>query len=99
METLTKLLPVIADLYCVKSGQTGQTALKEKSSKGQIPWHSETRQAATGKEESILQSKAVGALLSLKNLWANISPAVPALCAKGQAMDDAYLSLPYSCFV
>lgn len=61
METLTKLLPVIADLYWVKPGQTGQTPLKVKSSKGQIPWCSQTSQAATGQEESIIQRKAAGA--------------------------------------
>lgn len=61
METLTKLLPVIADLYWVKPGQTGQTPLKEKSSKGQIPWCSQTRQAAIRQEESIIQRIAAGA--------------------------------------
>lgn len=60
MDTLTKLLPAVADLYWVKSGQTGQTPLKVKSSKGQIPWCSQTRQAATGQEESIIQRKAAG---------------------------------------
>ena len=66
METSTKLLPVIADLYWVKPGQTGQTPLKGKPSKGQSPWYSQTGQAATGHEESIIRRKAVGAQLSLK---------------------------------
>ena len=82
METSTKLSPVLADLYWVKPGQTGQTPSKEKSSKGQIPWCSQTGQAATGQEESIIQRKAVGAQLSLKNFWAIVSPAVPVFCAK-----------------
>lgn len=97
METSTKLLTAIADLYWIKSGQTGQTPLKEKSSKGQIPWSSESRQAATGQEESIIQSKAAGALLSLKNFCSIVGPAVPVLRAKGQAA--VCTSLPYSCFV
>ena len=66
METSTKLLPVIADLYWVKPGQTGQAPLKGKPSKGQSPWYSQAWQAATGHEESIIQRKAVGAQLSLK---------------------------------
>lgn len=63
METMTKLLPVTDDLYWVKPGQTGQTPLKEKSSNGQIPWCSQTGQAATGQEESITQKKATGTQL------------------------------------
>lgn len=83
METMTKLLPVTADLYWVKPGQTGQTPLKEKSSKGQIPWCSQTGQAATGQEESITQKKAAGTQLCLKNFWASAGPTEPVFCAKG----------------
>ena len=71
MKTLTKLLLVRVDLYWVKPGQTGRTLLKGKTSKGQIPWCSQTGQAATGQEESIIQRKAAEAQLSLKNLYAS----------------------------
>lgn len=80
---MTKLLPVTADLYWVKPGQTGRTPLKEKFSKGQIPWCSQTGQAATGQEESITQKKATRTQLCLKNFWANVGPTEPVFCAKG----------------
>lgn len=84
METLTKLLPATVDLYWVKPGQTGQTLWKEMSSKGQIPWCSQTRQAATRQEESIIWRKAAEAQLSLKNFWGSMGPTVPLLSAEGQ---------------
>lgn len=71
MKTLTKLLLVLVDLYWVKPGQTGQTLLKEPTSKGQISWCSHTGQAATGQGESIIERKAAEAQLSLKNLSAS----------------------------
>lgn len=83
METLTKLLLAIVDLYWIKPGQIGQTLLKEMSSKGQIPWCSQTRQAAIGQEESITWRKAAEAQLSLKNFQASMGPIVPLCSAEG----------------
>lgn len=98
-ETLTKLLPAIVDLYWMKSGQTGQTLLKEMSSKGQIPWCSQTRQVATGQEESIVWRKAAEEQLSLKNFWASMGPIVPVSSAEGQEEMHPTLTELSSCLV
>lgn len=99
METLTKLLPAIVDLYWIKPGQIGQTLLKEKSSKGQIPWCSQTRQAATGQEETIIPRKAAEAQLSLKNFGGSTGSTEPFFSAKGQEGMHPTPTPLYSCLV